>query len=187
MILRLDSHTAGSSSPTYPPPVAAALLWITSRPPQRSTVNATVASRSASAVTSVWRNAAAAPSSRAIDSPPSSLMSAMTTRAPSATKRRAVAAPMPEAAPVTIATLPSSLPMAPSLSRARRGCKQTLVWQGGTMAQLDFGLFYEIPVAAPWHERSERDAYHRVIAQAVLGAAVGFSHFWTVEHHFPIG
>jgi len=49
---------------------------------------------------------------------------------------------------------------------------------------LDFGLFYEIPVAAPWHERSERDAYHRVIDQAVLGEQVGFSHFWTVEHHF---
>src|SRR5207253_2515754 len=42
----------------------------------------------------------------------------------------------------------------------------------------------EIPVAAPWHERSERDAYHRVIDQAVLGEQVGFSHFWTVEHHF---
>ena len=52
------------------------------------------------------------------------------------------------------------------------------------MPTLDFGLFYEIPVAAPWHERSERDAYHRVIAQAVLGEQVGFSHFWTVEHHF---
>ena len=52
------------------------------------------------------------------------------------------------------------------------------------MPTLDFGLFYEIPVAAPWHERSERDAYHRVIDQAVLGEQVGFSHFWTVEHHF---
>ena len=52
------------------------------------------------------------------------------------------------------------------------------------MAALEFGLFYEIPVAAPWHARSERDAYHRVIDQAVLGEQVGFSHFWTVEHHF---
>lgn len=48
----------------------------------------------------------------------------------------------------------------------------------------DFGLFYEIPVAAPWHARSEYDAYHNVIKQAVRGDAVGFSHFWTVEHHF---
>jgi alkanesulfonate monooxygenase SsuD/methylene tetrahydromethanopterin reductase-like flavin-dependent oxidoreductase (luciferase family) len=48
----------------------------------------------------------------------------------------------------------------------------------------DFGLFYEIPVAAPWHPRSEYDAYHHVLAQAVRGDEVGFSHFWTVEHHF---
>jgi alkanesulfonate monooxygenase SsuD/methylene tetrahydromethanopterin reductase-like flavin-dependent oxidoreductase (luciferase family) len=52
------------------------------------------------------------------------------------------------------------------------------------MPALDFGLFYEIPVAPPWHALSERDAYHQVIAQAVLGEAVGFTHFWTVEHHF---
>jgi alkanesulfonate monooxygenase SsuD/methylene tetrahydromethanopterin reductase-like flavin-dependent oxidoreductase (luciferase family) len=49
---------------------------------------------------------------------------------------------------------------------------------------LDFGLFHEIPVAAPWHARSERDAYHAVVAQAVLAEQVGFTHFWTVEHHF---
>jgi alkanesulfonate monooxygenase SsuD/methylene tetrahydromethanopterin reductase-like flavin-dependent oxidoreductase (luciferase family) len=49
---------------------------------------------------------------------------------------------------------------------------------------MEFGLFYEIPVAAPWSERSEYDAYHQVIAQAVRGDALGFSHFWTVEHHF---
>jgi hypothetical protein len=66
----------------------------------------------------------------------------------SATKRRTVAAPMPDAPPVTIATLPSSRPMPASLSRVRHGCKQTLVWEGETMA-LEFGLFYEIPVAAP--------------------------------------
>jgi len=52
------------------------------------------------------------------------------------------------------------------------------------MPALDFGLFYEIPVAAPWNPRSERDAYHQTIAQAVRGEQVGFSHFWTVEHHF---
>jgi len=49
---------------------------------------------------------------------------------------------------------------------------------------LDFGLFYEIPVARPWHARSEYDAYHDVIAQAVRGEEVGFTYFWTVEHHF---
>jgi alkanesulfonate monooxygenase SsuD/methylene tetrahydromethanopterin reductase-like flavin-dependent oxidoreductase (luciferase family) len=45
-------------------------------------------------------------------------------------------------------------------------------------------LFYEIPVVAPWHRLSERDAYHQVIEQAVRGEEVGFTHFWTVEHHF---
>ena len=48
----------------------------------------------------------------------------------------------------------------------------------------DFGLFYEIPVPKPWHERSEYQAYHDVLAQVVRGDALGFSHFWTVEHHF---
>ena len=52
------------------------------------------------------------------------------------------------------------------------------------MPTLDFGLFYEIPVARPWHARSEYDAYHDVIAQAVRGEEVGFTYFWTVEHHF---
>ncbi|MEX2207164.1 MAG: LLM class flavin-dependent oxidoreductase [Myxococcota bacterium] len=49
---------------------------------------------------------------------------------------------------------------------------------------MEFGLFYEIPVARPWHPRSELDAYRNTIAQAVLGDRVGFHSFWTVEHHF---
>lgn len=52
------------------------------------------------------------------------------------------------------------------------------------MRPLEFGLFYEIPVPLPWSARSERDAYHAVIAEAVRGEEVGFTHFWTVEHHF---
>ena len=52
------------------------------------------------------------------------------------------------------------------------------------MAPLDFGLFYEIPVARPWGPRSEYDAYRQVVEQAVLGEQVGFHSFWTVEHHF---
>lgn len=52
------------------------------------------------------------------------------------------------------------------------------------MRPLEFGLFYEIPVPQPWGPRSERDAYHAVIAEAVRGDQVGFTHFWTVEHHF---
>jgi alkanesulfonate monooxygenase SsuD/methylene tetrahydromethanopterin reductase-like flavin-dependent oxidoreductase (luciferase family) len=49
---------------------------------------------------------------------------------------------------------------------------------------MEFGLFYEIPVPRPWHDRAERDALHAVVAQAVRGEQVGFTHFWTVEHHF---
>jgi alkanesulfonate monooxygenase SsuD/methylene tetrahydromethanopterin reductase-like flavin-dependent oxidoreductase (luciferase family) len=49
---------------------------------------------------------------------------------------------------------------------------------------MEFGLFYEIPVPAPWGPRDERDALHAVVDQAVAAEAVGFTHFWTVEHHF---
>ncbi len=49
---------------------------------------------------------------------------------------------------------------------------------------MKFGVFYEIPVARPWHERSEYEAYHHTIEQAVLADRVGFDSFWTVEHHF---
>jgi alkanesulfonate monooxygenase SsuD/methylene tetrahydromethanopterin reductase-like flavin-dependent oxidoreductase (luciferase family) len=49
---------------------------------------------------------------------------------------------------------------------------------------MDFALFYEIPVARPWGPRSEYDAYHQVVEQAVLGDRLGFHSVWTVEHHF---
>ncbi|MBX3026805.1 LLM class flavin-dependent oxidoreductase [bacterium] len=49
---------------------------------------------------------------------------------------------------------------------------------------MEFALFYEIPVARPWTRRSERDAYHQVLEQAVLGEQAGFHSLWTVEHHF---
>jgi alkanesulfonate monooxygenase SsuD/methylene tetrahydromethanopterin reductase-like flavin-dependent oxidoreductase (luciferase family) len=49
---------------------------------------------------------------------------------------------------------------------------------------MEFALFYEIPVARPWTKRSERDAYHEVLEQAVLGEQAGFHSLWTVEHHF---
>ena len=49
---------------------------------------------------------------------------------------------------------------------------------------MQFGLFHEIPVARPWTPRSERDAFHNVVAQAVLAEQAGFHSVWTVEHHF---
>ncbi len=49
---------------------------------------------------------------------------------------------------------------------------------------MQFALFYEIPVARPWHKRSEYDAYQAVIEEAVLADQCGFDALWTVEHHF---
>jgi len=49
---------------------------------------------------------------------------------------------------------------------------------------MQFALFYEIPVAAPWDAGSEQRAYADTIAQAVAGERNGWDAFWTVEHHF---
>ncbi len=49
---------------------------------------------------------------------------------------------------------------------------------------MKFALFYEIPVAKPWNEDSERLAYQHTLEQAVLGDQLGFHSVWTVEHHF---
>ncbi len=49
---------------------------------------------------------------------------------------------------------------------------------------MKFALFYEIPVARPWTDKSEYDAYKNTLEQAVLGEQAGFHSFWTVEHHF---
>src|SRR5262245_53360411 len=96
---------------------------MTSRPPKRSTANATAASTSASTATSVCLYAAFAPSSRANTVPCSSFRSATTTRAPSATNRRQVAAPMPDAPPVTTATFPSRRPTLASERLLQRGAR----------------------------------------------------------------
>jgi alkanesulfonate monooxygenase SsuD/methylene tetrahydromethanopterin reductase-like flavin-dependent oxidoreductase (luciferase family) len=47
-----------------------------------------------------------------------------------------------------------------------------------------FALFYEIPVARPWNERSELDAYRNTLEQAQAADKLGWHAFWTVEHHF---
>lgn len=49
---------------------------------------------------------------------------------------------------------------------------------------LEFGMFYEIPVPQPWHARSEQEAYGQVVREVQLAEQMGFTHFWTVEHHF---
>src|SRR5579864_260050 len=91
-----------------------ALFTMTSSRPCRSTVAPMSPSISPHRPTSVWWNTARPPAramSALVGSPPStgfSVMSAMTTAAPSAAKLMAIARPIPELAPVTTATLPAS-------------------------------------------------------------------------------
>jgi alkanesulfonate monooxygenase SsuD/methylene tetrahydromethanopterin reductase-like flavin-dependent oxidoreductase (luciferase family) len=49
---------------------------------------------------------------------------------------------------------------------------------------VEFALFYEIPVPAPWGPDSERLAYQHTLDQAIAGDRHGWDAFWTVEHHF---
>jgi alkanesulfonate monooxygenase SsuD/methylene tetrahydromethanopterin reductase-like flavin-dependent oxidoreductase (luciferase family) len=49
---------------------------------------------------------------------------------------------------------------------------------------VEFALFYEIPVPAPWGPDSERLAYQNTLEQAIAGDRHGWHAFWTVEHHF---
>ncbi len=87
----------------------AALLMRISSWPKRWTVAATTRSQSASERTSSFSKTALSPISAAVSRPLSSMTSHSTTLAPSAANSRAVAAPIPCAAPVIIATLPASL------------------------------------------------------------------------------
>jgi alkanesulfonate monooxygenase SsuD/methylene tetrahydromethanopterin reductase-like flavin-dependent oxidoreductase (luciferase family) len=48
----------------------------------------------------------------------------------------------------------------------------------------EFGMFYEIPVPQPWEATSELAAYERVVREVQFAEEMGFTHFWTVEHHF---
>ena len=73
--------------------------------PKAFTVACTQVSMSASRLTSVATKRVVSPSSATSVMPPVLSMSAMTTFAPSATKARAMAAPMRVAPPLTITTL----------------------------------------------------------------------------------
>src|SRR5208282_5170260 len=89
--------------------VIPALLMSTSTAPQRPTTSATADSTSASLHTLTLRKSASPPredSSRSNSSRPASLTSHAATRQPSLANRRAVARPIPAAAPVTMTTLP---------------------------------------------------------------------------------
>src|ERR687891_1753103 len=81
--------------------------------PNRKRVASTRASTDSFRLTSVATNAASPCCDRrsAVARPSASRMSAMTTRAPSSIRRSAIAAPIPRAPPLTIATLPSTRPV----------------------------------------------------------------------------
>src|SRR5262252_974569 len=97
---------------------------MTSSRPWRLTVALISESTWSQRPTSVFWNEAAPPArvmTSSVDSPPStgsSVMSAMTTLAPSAAKPMAIARPIPELAPVTTAIFPAS--------RLDTGCDSTL-------------------------------------------------------------
>jgi len=49
---------------------------------------------------------------------------------------------------------------------------------------MDFGIFYEIQVNSPLkHREREAEVFHQVLEQVALAEEVGFSNFWSVEHH----
>lgn len=49
---------------------------------------------------------------------------------------------------------------------------------------MDFALFYEIPVAPPWHDGDEYTAIHNYVEAVVLADKLGFHSVWNTEHHF---
>src|SRR5690606_34674954 len=124
---RLTSMTRCQSASGYSavgwegPPIPA-LFTARCRPPKRSTVAWTMRSTAAASATSSWNASVSASPSRAASAcaaAPS--WSAITTFAPSRARRRQMAAPIPDAPPVTIATCPSNLFMA------------LLLWQDASM------------------------------------------------------
>src|ERR1700754_1718647 len=110
------SHSARSSRWTGPPPATPA-AWTT--PSRRSGTAASMAATAASSVISAVTNVNPGPRSGA------RVRSAPTTVPPSASRRRAVARPMPDAAPVTTnvrdsARLPLTMPRPYALHHERR-------------------------------------------------------------------
>ena len=88
------------------------------RPPYAATAAATAAVALASSATSVFTKRAARPSSAASACPSASFRSAMTALPPPATIMRTVAAPRPDAPPVTMNVLPlSSMSVSAPLGR----------------------------------------------------------------------
>src|SRR5437588_586836 len=100
------SHMSSSVAVNQPKRSVPALLTTISSGPTASAAAATPARAEPASATSI--STAAPSSSPATSRAPARSRSAIATRAPSAARRRAVAAPMPDAPPVTGAGLPSS-------------------------------------------------------------------------------
>ena len=49
---------------------------------------------------------------------------------------------------------------------------------------MKFGLLYEIEVARPWTETSVADCFWEALEQVKVAEEVGFTHVFSVEHHF---
>src|SRR5262245_63450731 len=94
------SHSAASSRWIGPPPATPAAFSTTSRRPWSRTIPSTASRIEGSSATSAMRTSPSGPASR----------STPATLAPSSANRRAHASPIPDAAPVTSATLPSRRP-----------------------------------------------------------------------------
>ena len=116
------SQSSGGSFTAVPGRIVPALLKSASSPPKASTAVAIIRSVSAASATSAAHGTATAPCDSIIATVSSTLgprTSAATTCAPSAAKRSALARPMPDPAPVTMAILPSSNIRASSHGRRR--------------------------------------------------------------------
>ena len=119
-----------------------ALLTITSSRPKRLTVASISACTASHCDTSAgWASVRSSGRSARVAASLSSLRSAMATIAPSCEKRRAVAAPMPEPAPVTMTTLPAKRCAASSAADGK---------SVGWVDEVDAELMVAVPVEKRW-------------------------------------
>src|SRR5579871_3956686 len=182
MIASQSSSEVSSSGFECAPAIAALATNTSSRPRLRA--RATIRSTSATSDTSASRCSPRSPSSSAVEGPPSrgsGERSATITWAPSSAKRRAIARPIPELAPVTTATLPSrrtGIPYAASVRIAVIGAGwiaadhvgrigRTAGLELAAVADLDperaAMLAGERPVYGDWREMLERESPDAVL------------------------
>src|SRR5439155_1332899 len=170
------SHTRGSRAHTRPIAPAPAELRRMSSRPNRASVSATARSQSPSSLTSPATVASASrPSAPAVSSSRSALWSKRPTRAPAAIQAAAAARPIPDAPPLTSATLPAKLQvmsdMACVYSSRARACLQPRV-AGARLVRPRAAAGGHGADASRAHRRCARAAGGGVRAVRLLGAAV---------------